>query len=278
MQPRLLSFMNYQLRWQLRRKRWLLPIPLLLFLAYRSINYLTIPGAGGAMQATNTWDVLFLVFGNRWTVYFALGLLYLYLVCDLLPEPNLGQLVLIRLRSRKAWWIGKLLTLLILTMVYVLVSVVILAACGAAVLPFEVGYSNQARFMPETVNLPMQFFRGIQPPLPWVFLAQELALLSLGLFAFGLVMMVVNQVTRRFYFGLLAGCLVLFGGLVSISLSGPPVWAAWLPGAHLTYFASIPNRTIPLEYSFLYWGVWIVIFGLVGLAISRRQDHRAALD
>jgi hypothetical protein len=277
MYTRFLSFLNFQLRWQLRRKRWLLPIPLLLFLAYRSINYLTMSGAGGAMQATNIWDLLFLVFGNRWTVYF-LGLLYLYLVCDLLPEPGLGQLVLIRLRSRKAWWIGKMLTLLILTLFYIVISVLILAACGMAVLPWEAGYSSQARFIPESVNLPMQFFRGIQPPLPWGFLAQELALLLLGLFTFGMVMMVVNQVTRRFYFGLLAGCLVLFAGLVSISLSGPPVWAAWLPGPHLTYFGTIPIRTIPLENSFLYWAAWIVIFGLVGLAISRRQDHRGSLD
>lgn len=274
----LLSFLNYQLRWQLWRRRWLLPIPLLLFLVYRSGNYLTNPGMGIPMQPTNAWDLLFLVFGNRFTVYFALGLLYLYLVCDLLPEPNLGQLVLLRLRSRKTWWFGKIITLLILTLIYVLGTAAVLAGLSGLMLPWEAGYSLQAQFMPDSINLPMRFFRGVQPPPPCVFLAQELALLILGLFAFGLVIMVVNQLTRRFYLGLLAGCLALFSGLVSISLSGPPPWAAWLPGAHLTYLAMLPNRIVPLGYSFLYWAVWITTFGLVGLTISRRQDHQGAVE
>lgn len=275
---RFLSFLNYQMRWQLWRKRWLLPIPLLLFLAYRSYHYLTQAGLEMSMRATNAWDLLFLVFGNRLNVYFALGLLYLYLTCDLLPEPNLGQLVLLRLRSRGAWWAGKAITLLILTLVYVLGSAALLAGLSALFFPWQAGYSPQAQAMPDMINLPMQFFRHIQPPPPWIFLAQELALLTLGLYGFGLVMMVVNQFTRRFYIGLLSGCVALFSGLISISLSGPPTWATWLPGTHLTYLAMLPNRMVPLGYSFLYWVVWIAVFGLAGFAISRRQDHQGAQE
>ncbi len=270
---RFLSFISYQLRWQLLRKRWLLPIPLLLFLAYRGFNYLTQPGVAGPMQPTNAWDLLFLTFGNRFNIYFAIGLLYLYLVCDLLPEPNLGQLVLLRLRSRKTWWIGKTLTLLLLTLIYVLGSVAVLFGLARLALPWQSGYSQQAQFMPDSVNLPMNFFRGIQPPSPLAFLSQELALLTIGMFVFGLVMLVINQLTKHYYFGLLAGCLVLFSSLVSIELSGPPPWAAWLPGYHLTYLAMIPVRIIPLGYSFLYWAIWIMAFWLVGFVISRRQDH-----
>ena len=273
-----LSFVNYQLRWQLIRRRWLLPLPLLLFLAYRSFNYLTQPGLAGPMQTTNAWDLLFLIFGNRFNIYFALGLLYLYLVCDLLPEPDLGQLVLLRLRSRKVWWAGKVTTLLLLTLVYVLGSAVILTALAGLVLPWETGYSQQAQFMPETINLPMNFFRVIQPPSPLTFLTQELALLVLGLFGFGLVMLVINQITKRYYYGLLAGCVIFFISLVSIELSGPPSWAAWLPGYHLTYLAMIPVRTTLLGYSFLYWAVWIAGFGLAGFVISRRQDHSSTQE
>jgi len=272
---RFLSFITYQLRWQLLRNRWLLPIPLLLFLTYRGFNYLTGTGMGLPTQSTNAWDLLFLVFGNQFNVYFALGLLYLYLVCDLLPEPNLGQLVLLRLRSRKTWWAGKLATLLLLTVVYVLGSALILAALAGLALPWQAGYSQQAQYLPETVNLPMEFFRRVDPPPPLIFLAQELALLALGLFAFGLVMLMVNQLAGRYYFGLLAGCVALFGGMVSIYLSGPPPWAAWLPGYHLTYLGMLPNRMFPLAYSFLYWAVWVAVLGLAGLVISRRQDYPA---
>lgn len=272
---RFLSFLQYQFRWQLLRNRWLLPIPLLLFLAYRGVNYLTETGMGLPTQSTNVWDLLFLTIGNRFNVYFALGLLYLYLTCDLLPEPNLGQLVLLRLRSRKTWWAGKVTTLLLLTVVYVLGSAVILAGLAGLVLPWQTGYSQQARFMPETVNLPMEFFRRFQPPAPPVVFAQELALLALGLFTFGLVMMVVNQLTGRYYIGLLAGCVALFASMVSTYLGGPPPWATWLPGYHLTYLGMLPNRIFPLLYSFLYWVAWISIVGLAGLVISRKQDYPA---
>ena len=273
---RFLSFLQYQLHWQLLRNRWLLPIPLLLFLAYRGVNYLTGTGIGLPTQSTNAWDLLFLTFSNRFNVYFALGLLYLYLVCDLLPESNLGQLVLLRLRSRKAWWAGKVTTLLLLTLVYVVGSALILATLAGLVLPWQSGYSEQAQFMPDTVNLPMDFFRRVEPLPPLLFLTQELTLLVMGLFAFGLVMLVVNQLTGRYYYGLLAGCVMLFGSMISTYLSGPPPWAAWLPGYHLTYLGMLPNRMFPLAYSFLYWATWIAIIGLAGLVISRRQDHAAA--
>lgn len=272
---RLLSFLRYQLRWQLLRNRWLLPLPLLVFLAYRGFNYLTGTDMGLPTQSTNAWDLLFLTFGNHFNVYLALGLLFIYLVCDLLPEPSLGQLVLLRLRSRKAWWAGKVTTLLLLTLVYVLGSALILAALAGVALPWQAGYSEQAHFMPETVNLPMDFFRRVEPPPPPVFLLQELALLALGLFVFGLVMMVVNQLTGRYYYGLLAGCVVLFGSMISTYLSGPPPWAVWLPGYHLTYLGMLPFRNMPLWYSLVYWAVWVAVFGSVGLVVSRRQDYAA---
>ena len=46
----------------------------------------------------------FIALGNYTNVYLAIGLLYVYLVCDLLPEPSLGQMLLFRLGSRRQWW------------------------------------------------------------------------------------------------------------------------------------------------------------------------------
>lgn len=274
-----LSFVGYQLRWQLLRKRWLLPIPLVMFLAYRGINYLTQSSIyTPEMVGVNAWDLLLLTFGNRLNVYFVFGLLFLYLVSDLLPETNLGQLVLFRLKSRTAWWLGKTLTLLILTLVLVLGSAGLLTGFASLALPWEAGYSQQATLMPESVNLPMGYYTTEPLAPPFVFLSQELALLVLGLFAFGLLMLVVNQLTGRYYYGLLAGGVVLFGSLVSTYLSGPPPWVKWLPGTHLTYLAMLPVRTIPLWFSFTYWGVWILIFWLVGLFISRRQDYSSSQE
>jgi hypothetical protein len=272
-----LSFVGYQLRWQLLRKRWLLPIPLVMFLAYRGINYLTLSGdLMPEMQAVNAWDLLLVTFGNKFNIYFVFGLLFLYLVSDLLPETDLGQLMLFRLKSRTAWWLGKTLTLLILTLIFVLGSAGLLAGFASLALPWEAGYSQQATAFPFSVNLPMMYSDSELLAPPFVFLSQELALLALGLFAFGLLMLVVNQLTGRYYYGLLSGGVILFASYVGTALSGPPPWAKWLPGSHLTYLSILPVRFFPLWYSFVYWAVWILIFWLVGFFISRRQDLSAS--
>ena len=85
---RFLSFVSYQLRWQLIRRRWFLPLPLLLFLAYRSFNYLTQPGLAGPMQTTNAWDLLFLIFGNRYNIYFALACFTYTWCATCCPSPT----------------------------------------------------------------------------------------------------------------------------------------------------------------------------------------------
>ena len=273
------SFVGYQLHWQLLRKRWLLPIPLVMFLAYRGINYLTQSNdLMPEMQAVNAWDLMLVTFGNKFNIYFVFGLLFLYLVSDLLPETDLGQLVLFRLKSRSAWWLGKTLTLLILTLVFVLGSAGLLTGFASLALPWEAGYSQQAALKPDTVNLPMKYYDSEPLAPPFVFLSQELALLVLGLFAFGLLMLVVNQLTGRYYYGLLSGGVVLFASYMGTGLSGPPPWAKWLPGSHLTYLAMLPVRKIPLQHSFIYWAVWILVFWLVGLVISRRQDYSSSQD
>ena len=274
-----LSFISYQLHWQLLRKRWLLPIPLLMFLAYRGINYLTQNNIyTSEIQGVNAWDLLLVTFGNKFNVYFVFGLLFLYLVSDLLPETDIGQLILFRLKSRTAWWLGKTLTLLILTIVFVLGSAGLMAGFASLALPWEAGYSQQAIDSPDSVNLPMSYYTTEPLAPPFVFLFPELALLALGLFVFGLLVLVINQVTRRYYFGLLAGAVILFASYMGIFLSGPPSWAKWLPGYHLTYMTLIPVRTIPLWYSFVYWVAWILLFWLIGFCISRRQDYSSSQE
>lgn len=276
---RFFHFLFLQLRWYLFRKRWLLPFPLFAFIAYRSANAVNALSQGQFGPAhPNGWDLLFIALGNYTNIYLAIGLLYLYLVCDLLPEPNLGQMVLFRLGSRRLWWLGKLTTLLIVTMVYILGLTVLLAFFATLILPWEVGYSTAAQFMPETVNLPMDFFRKIQPSLPLFHLSQELLLVILGLFFIGIVMMIVIQLTKRYYFGLLAGCLLLVSSLMTLFLNGSQSWWGYTMGAHLTYIGLHPLRLIPVSYSVLYWLIGIAVTALVGFAISKRQDHLAVRE
>ncbi len=271
-----LHFLSFQLRWYLLRRRWLLALPLLAFITYRSANAVLALSRGpfGVAQP-NAWDLLFIVLGNTTNIYLAIGLLYLYLVCDLLPEPNLGQMMLFRLGSRRAWWLGKLATLIVATLTYILGITVLLALIATLILPWDAGYSTAARQLPESVNLPMDFFHKLQPGPPLAHLAQEILLVILGLAFIGLVMMIVTQLTRRYFLGLLAGFLLLAGSFMTMFLNGPPGWWVYTMGAHLTYIGLFPLRTIPVVYSILYWLAGISLAAAAGFAISRRQDHLA---
>jgi hypothetical protein len=272
-------YLSYQLRWFMLRKRWLLPLPILAFIAYRSTNsVMALSQAPFGPNQPNAWDLLFTALGNYTNIYLAIGLLYLYLVCDLLPEPVLGQMMLLRLGSRRLWWLSKLVTLLMATLAYILGMAALLAVIASLILPWQPGYSSAAQAMPETVNLPTNYFRVIQAPPPWVQLSQELLLVILGLYFIGLVMMIVTQLTGKYYFGLLTGCLLLAGSLMSLYLSGPPAWAAYLMGPHLTFIGLYPLRDIPVAYSLLYWLVGIGLAGVAGFAISHRQDYLASRE
>lgn len=273
---RFFHFLTFQLRLYLVRKRWLLPLPLIAFIAYRSANAVLALSQGGFGPARpNAWDLLFIALGNYTNVYLAIGLLYVYLVCDLLPEPSLGQMLLFRLGSRRQWWLGKVATLLLATLVYLLGITFLLVLISSAILPWEPGYSSAAQRMPETVNLPMDFFRKVQPGPPLAHLAQELVLLALGLFLIGLVMMLVIQISGRYFVGLLAGVLLLTASFMTLFLNGPPAWWIYTPGAHMTYIGLYPLRMIPISYSILYWSVGIALSFAAGWDLSRRQNHLA---
>jgi len=270
---RFLSFVSYKLRSQLLRWRWLLPIPLFFFLIYRAHNYLQHLLANGSL--VNWWDMLLIVTGNFQYLYFGTALLFVYLVSDLLPESNNGQLVVLRLRSRTKWWLGKLWTLALLATIYLLVLHLLVGGAAALTLPVEPGFSPQAQQNPMSVNLDFSRNPSVSPAL---YLLKNAGLMFMGFVTFGLLMMVVNQLTGKYYYGLLTGIIVLFGSMVGFMLSGLPAWAKWLPGWHLSYINVMPVRTVPTNQSFAYWGVLIIVLYLIGAHISRRQDLSAAQD
>lgn len=271
---RLLRYISYQLSWQLKRCRWLFPFGLLLFLSYRAFNYLTSPESYVNLSV-NAWDLMFVVFGNPFYVYFAIGLLFIYLVSDLLPEGKLGQLMLIRLRSRSQWWYGKVITLFILTLIYVVGFASLTGVIAQVSLPGSAEYSEQAQAFPESVNLSIQFFRKIQPPKPFLMILEELSLLFLGLFSFGLLMLIANLLLKKYYYGLIITFGILLGSYLGGMISGQPGWSKLLPSAHFTYITTQPIRQVPYLLSIVYWLVWIILAVLSGFILSKRQNHYA---
>jgi hypothetical protein len=270
-----LTYLKLELQSYLLRLRWLLPIPVFAYLCIHANNYLTSYLAQIAPQLPNRWDLLFVVFGDQDYLYLGLGLLFIFLISDLLPESNLGQMKLLRLKSRKKWWLVKVSTLFILTLFFLLMLFVFVSVIACITLPGTTGYSELAQFGPMFLNLDARFFVELQPPSPAIYFVQNFGLLLLGFFSFGMILLLVNLITDRYYLGLIAGFSILLLSYISVSLSGPPSWARFLPGAHLSYVQIIPIRSISLWQSFLYWLILITTTVSIGFLLCKKRDFSA---
>ena len=270
---RLLTYLSIQVRQYLWRRRWLLPLPVMLFIAYRAVNAVHALLELHQGTTANAWDVFFITFGNGWNVVLIITNIFLFLVCDLLPEPGFGQLALLRLGSRWRWWLAKCLALAFLVLVYGMLTVAAVVACAALSFPLEIGWSPLALATPDSLNVPFFTPRNTSA---LAVIAQELLLLVLGWYSLGLLMMVVTQLSRRFLVGYLTALTVLFGSFAVAWIPNPPGWVNLFIYKHLMFdHFPLPFRDLPVERSILYWIFWWIFFIGLGFFLSKRQDHLA---
>lgn len=267
----LLRFARLEAEQHLLRKRWLLPWPLLLFIAYITLSGNVVQSTNWGLSA-NSWDALFSVFGNGNVLFFVVTPLFLYLVSDMLPEPNFGQSVLLRLGSRRRWWVGKTLAMGVAVAVYSSLSVGIVASLASFVLPWQSSWSQAAS------RYPLEFYLSprvltLSPPSAF---AQLLFLLTLGWFGLGLLVMVVAQRLRHSFAGFTAGVFVNIGGLAASKTYLAPPYAYLFIHQHLVFnlhaFAGEESIYPTVSVSVLFWLVWLVIFFVLGWRWSLTHD------
>jgi len=269
------TFTRYQIQSQIQRNRWLFPIVLGLLIGLRNATILQGDPALHIMKPANVWDVIFSTLGSTYFVHLVILTTFLYLIGDLLPEKSYGQLILFRLKSRRQWWLSKILTLLTLTVVYMFLFVAPVVLVGGLTHGWSLDYSEQTflnRFMS---GVPANLFATateaayITPP---DLFAQTLLLIFLALFTCGLFATVITLFTSRSLFGLIGGFSFVFVSLIGNSLSGPPSWVKFLPSHHVAYLGSLPVRTIPVPISVLYWMIWICLLISLGFFRSLKQN------
>lgn len=250
----------------------------MLFIAYRSVNAIRSLLELHSGTAANIWDVFFITFGNGWNIVLIITnlFLFLFLVCDLLPEPGFGQLALLRLGSRQAWWLAKCLVLAFPVIAYTLLVTGIVVAFAAFVFPVEFTWSTLAIATPESLNIPLFTPRNSSA---LVIIGQTFLLLMLGWFSLGLLMMVVTQWSGRFLVGYLAALAALVALMASFAvnwISNPASWVKLFIYKHLMFnHFPLPFRDVPVHLSFLYWMIWLVCLSALGFYLSQRQDHFA---
>lgn len=269
------TFTRYQIQSQIQRNRWLFPIVLGLLIGLRNATILKGDPALHIMKPANVWDVIFSTLGSTYFVHLVILTTFLYLIGDLLPEKSYGQLSLFRLKSRRQWWLSKILTLLTLTVVYMFLFVAPVVLVGGLTHGWSLDYSEQTFFNRFMSGVPANLFAaGTEEAYitPLDLFAQTLLLIFLALFTSGLFATVITLFTSRSLFGLIGGFSFVFVSLIGNSLSGPPSWVKFLPSHHVAYLGSLPVRTIPVPISVLYWMIWICLLISLGFFRSLKQN------
>lgn len=269
------TFTRYQIQNQIQRNRWLFPIVLGLLNGLRNATILQGDPALHIMKPANVWDVIFSTLGSTYFVHLVILTTFLYLIGDLLPEKSYGQLILFRLKSRRQWWLSKILTLLTLTVVYMFLFVAPVVLVGGLTHGWSLDYSEQTFFNRFMSGVPANLFaEGTEEAYitPLDLFAQTLLLIFLALFTCGLFATVITLFTSRSLFGLIGGFTFVFVSLIGNSLSGPPSWVKFLPSHHVAYLGSLPVRTIPVPISVLYWMIWICLLISLGFFRSLKQN------
>jgi len=264
-------YLYFQIEQKLLRVRWLLPIPTALFISYVVIGGVLVHARNYGLSS-NTWDALFSVFGNGNLVFFVLNPLYLYLVSDLFLESGIGQLALLRLGSRRRWWLSKVLILGLAVLGYAGLNVGIVAIVATFVLPWENTWSQAA------LQYPMEFYLNPEAltltsisAIRWLLL-----LLSLGWFGMGLLVMCFTLLSNHHLVGFTAGVLVNFSGLVALKADLPLPYSYLSIHQHLLFnlhsFGDVTTQYPTLPTSIYYWVLWCAILLIVGFWLAYKQD------
>jgi hypothetical protein len=269
-----ITFLRNQCSLYWRRWRWIIPIPVGLLLGYwacQVVRVLNQQPPSGEISG-NALEAFVWAFGKPEIVYFVATVLFIYLVSDFLPANAYEQSIILRLGSRSQWWNAKVSLVFLSTGLYALL---LFGSFFLAVLPqFPISSAwSQAGLN----NFGMGLGYSLKNGGPVQATLSISALLLIGWFALGLLVLTVNQLTRRSWTGFLCGALIIITAELG-SISGGPIggegWLSYLLiQNHLEYTPLwAPVRIIPESTSWIFWIVWILVCCLAGWVSSKNND------
>jgi hypothetical protein len=238
------------------------------FLAISQVRWLQINEGANA----NIWDVLFIVFNNRYLILYPFGLLFAFLVAQFSAQDSFGNYTLLRLKNRAYWWIGRVSVTLSAAMLYSLLFTVSIFLLATPSFPWSTQWSLLAQFQATT---PSSAFVT-----PWL-IAQTpihaalyaLLLLTLGAFTMGLSVQLGVIFAGYSFIGFAVAAVIIFVSVIVNNYGFTPtlpnvfIHMHWLLGAH--------HNSFPLWHSFLYWLGAIVIMVFAGYWRAKRLDFLA---
>ncbi len=280
------TFLQSQCAFYWRRLRWLLPIPVGLLLGYWAGKVLEVLNWQAQLYGEttaesiggNALEAFIWAFGKPEIIYFVATALLIYLVSDFLPAGAYEQSILLRLGSRMQWWTAKVCLVVLSVLLY---AALLFGSFFLAVLPkypFSAEWSG-AGLNNFGIGLGYSLKNGtpLQGAL-WIAI-----FLLLGWFALGLLMLTINQLTRRGWPGFICAALIVvsanLGSLGGGAVGGQGWERYFLIQNHLEYTPLwAPTRVIPEAVSLLFWLVWIVLCLVIGWRSAKRADFLAMED
>ena len=241
-----------------------------LFSVYEAVTF-------PSSSSKNVWDVLFVTFAGpplssnslfSFTFWFLPYLIFFYLFGNIAEEElsQRGVSVIPLIGSRRKWWLGKTVTLFILSIIYVVISIVIILVVSSFFLPLS------SRISPFLLSGTLQYIpKGITVVIliKWVFL-----LYLSTLFTLSFVQMAFSVIWRNSFTALiLVSTVMVLSWLFGI---GHPYIVRWLPGSqsmllrHTFFDSSVYNFS--LNFSLVYNAVIVLIILAVSFIYIRRID------
>lgn len=268
--------------WSLRSAvRWwwfVLPGLLFLFTGWRAAQQAAnLASAAGSPLTANVWDAFFIAFAgpDAWSAsllpmlaWFIPHLIFFYLVGDLAHGELVqrGHAVMPLVGSRLCWWAGKIITLLFITIGFVVWNMCIVLAGSLTRLPWSWGASElwqSGQLKPLAGDM-------TPPTLLWL----VGVLFSSTLFATASLQLVLSLVLRHSFYGFaVISAVMLTSWLLG---SGYPSLTRWLPGSqsmllrHTFFDPKVPDFS--LAWSLIYNAALTLAVIIGGAWYVRRMD------
>lgn len=222
---------------------------------------------------SNVWDVLFFTFAGppiqsesffEFIFWFLPFLMFFYLFGNNAEEElsRRGDTIIPLIGSRRKWWLGKVVTLLLISIVYMLIGISTVLLVGAIFFPFSTKLSTTLlQYVPNGIGVIS--FVGL------IFLLYTSTLFALSFVQTVLAVMWRNSFTALIFVAALMVVSWVFGtNRVHI--------VPWLPGSqaillrHTLFEPSVPHFN--LSFSLFYNLTIILISFVVGFLYIRRMD------
>ncbi len=272
-----IQLLRYQSMFYFRRWRWLIPVLLGGLLGYWACYVVRVlnPQSLLAVPSGNALEGFIWAFGKPEIVYFALTTVYIYLVSDFLPASSFEQSIILRLGSRRAWWIARIILVILSTFLFTGLLF------GSFFLVALLQFPLTSEWSPSGLN---NFGMGLGYSLknggPVQGALAITGFLVVGWTAIGLFILTIDQVTRRVWMGFLGGALIIILAEMGSIAGGPIGGQGWISYLliqnHLEYTPLwSPMRVIPEAASWIFWLIWIVVCCAAGWISSMHSDFWA---